>query len=191
MKKGKIIALALAAGITFMGAGYAAWTDSVTIQSTVATGKLQVDIDRTSTATFANITNTDNDNVASAGVGDITEIDANKGVKVTFDNLYPGATGHAEIYLDNISTIPVKFDDALTVLDMPSNSELDELVFTSKLVVNGTEYDLSTVDLSTLTVNKETDMKVIIDVELPDGATGTEGASVDFEFEPHFKQFNQ
>lgn len=42
MKKNKIIALALAAAITSMGAGYAAWQDSVTIQSQVKTGSLDV-----------------------------------------------------------------------------------------------------------------------------------------------------
>jgi hypothetical protein len=42
MKKGKVIALALAAAITSMGAGYAAWQDSVTIQSQVNTGSLDV-----------------------------------------------------------------------------------------------------------------------------------------------------
>ncbi|MCM1990232.1 hypothetical protein [Oceanirhabdus seepicola] len=42
MKKGKIIALALVGAITFMGAGYAAWQDSVTIESQVNTGSLDV-----------------------------------------------------------------------------------------------------------------------------------------------------
>lgn len=42
MKKGKIMALALAGAITFMGVGYAAWQDNVTIKSEVSTGNLDV-----------------------------------------------------------------------------------------------------------------------------------------------------
>jgi hypothetical protein len=43
MKKGRLMAFALAAGITLMGAGYAQWNDAVTINATVNTGIVDVD----------------------------------------------------------------------------------------------------------------------------------------------------
>ncbi len=42
MKKRSILSLVLAGALITMGAGYAAWTDSITIQSTVATGDVSV-----------------------------------------------------------------------------------------------------------------------------------------------------
>jgi hypothetical protein len=44
LKKSKLIALALAGSITLMGAGYAAWQDSVQIRATVSTGHLNVEM---------------------------------------------------------------------------------------------------------------------------------------------------
>lgn len=57
MQKRRFVALALAAALTTMGVGYAAWTDSVTINATVATGDLNVPMYVNSTSeAFSTIT---------------------------------------------------------------------------------------------------------------------------------------
>lgn len=43
MKKVKFLALAMVFAIMLMGVGYAAWTDTITVNTTVATGNLDVD----------------------------------------------------------------------------------------------------------------------------------------------------
>lgn len=111
MKKVKFVALVLSAAVMIMGAGYAAWNETVTINNTVETGELSVALGNGSVNVFKNIS----DGAEPAGMPariaeatlDAAAADKNvENVKVT--NLYPGAHVHISIPLTNDGSIPVK-----------------------------------------------------------------------------------
>ena len=57
MRKPKFLALALVVAIMLMGAGYAQWTDVLTIENTVTTGDMNVEfVDQSSSAFDGNYT---------------------------------------------------------------------------------------------------------------------------------------
>jgi hypothetical protein len=107
MKRTKVLALVLAVSIMLMGAGYAAWTDSFTVQNTVTTSKLDMQIDN---AYFY-----DGDNLGEPQrawtEATIVSRDANSLV-VTASDLYPGADVRLDIYASNHSNVPVNFTSA-------------------------------------------------------------------------------
>lgn len=109
MKKARFLALALVVAVMMVGAGYAWWTDSTTIQSTVSTGELNVDVQ------WASITNPQYTGGTVTGGLNRNE-DPNK-IVVNFTDLYPtkyDATSatFARIHFSvvNKGTIPVKLD---------------------------------------------------------------------------------
>jgi predicted ribosomally synthesized peptide with SipW-like signal peptide len=129
MKKTKVIALVLCAAIMLMGAGYAYWSDTLTINNTVSTGELNVVFDN---ANGANVTRGGDDQsgyipgtnkgkwyyeayVKHEGLngGTITTItDGGKTVNTVVTNMYPGA--YAQYYgtIVNKGTIPAVFNNA-------------------------------------------------------------------------------
>lgn len=104
MKRSKILGLGLAAAIGLVGAGYASWTDSLTITNNVETGNLNVEF---IAPNFSSI---------EASASDYVVVDPvvrnTKTVDFTFKNLYPGATFRTLTEVQNKGTIPVKFDKA-------------------------------------------------------------------------------
>lgn len=102
MKKGKIIAVALAVGITFMGAGYAYWTQDLTINSSVDTGDLEVHFEDP-----ANVQEEDQDQPwAEAKV-----IDDGYGMTIEWIDVYPGVENRLEFNLANKGTLAAFVDD--------------------------------------------------------------------------------
>lgn len=109
MKKTRILALAVVVAVMLMGAGYAAWTDRLTISNTVGTGELNVKF------TEASLQGVEADTVyiqPSAAFAD-------KNVTLTVGNLYPGAAAKFNGKFVNNGTIPAvinkvdfNFDDA-------------------------------------------------------------------------------
>lgn len=110
MKKTTFVALTLSAAIMVMGAGYAAWTESVTINNTVSTGNLSVQTLDGTVDVFQNAT----DIAEPAGIArTATAIANNTGdalETVTVTNLYPGAHVHVTVPVQNDGTIPVTID---------------------------------------------------------------------------------
>jgi len=105
MKK-KILALTMASAIMIMGAGYAAWNDSVRVNATVSTGNVDVDwhwqgwhADEHGVYT----TNATGNSVRSAD---------GKGYTITLGNMYPGAVAKWDAQMINNGTLPVKFVSA-------------------------------------------------------------------------------
>lgn len=113
MKKQKVIAVALAAAITVMGAGYAGWTETVTINNTVETGKLSVAL-ANGTVSVTDGTSDVSDSLSrTAEAIAVVTGDANvANVEVT--NLYPGAVVTVTIPVTNDGTIPVLVETAMT-----------------------------------------------------------------------------
>lgn len=97
MKKLKIIIASLAISMIFLGVGYAAWTDSLSISNTVKTGTFDINFKGGTVAW-----NSDNNNVAQGYV----TIDENGKAIVTLENLYPNAVATITIKVKNDGTIP-------------------------------------------------------------------------------------
>ncbi|MCT4607112.1 MAG: SipW-dependent-type signal peptide-containing protein [Marinisporobacter sp.] len=112
MKKTKFLALVLAVAVMMMGAGYAAWNETVTINNTVETGEVDVALLKDGSKT--EVKNEDNCDIEHAGTGvmvennDKTSTENKATVKLT--NLYPGAVVDVTIPVKNNGSIPVKLD---------------------------------------------------------------------------------
>lgn len=108
MKKTKLIALTLVVAIMMMGAGYAAWTDTLEITGTVNTGQLDV--------CFVDLSNNFevvpdahmNGNVQYSAID--SEL-MNRAI-ITINDVYPGSKFDVNLKIKNNSTMPVKIDQA-------------------------------------------------------------------------------
>jgi len=120
MKKTKLIALTMVIAIMMIGAGYAAWTDQLDINTTINTGKLDLQFDR-SLQDFEFEPNND------YMTGKVSYAKDNDGewdiANVTLSNLYPDAKAKVTLKIDNKSTIPVKM---LRITDERSWKDSDE-----------------------------------------------------------------
>lgn len=159
MKKTRFIALVLVAAVMLIGAGYAAWTDQLTITNTVNTGYLDVffvigegtEILEVSDYVEAYVTY---DYDTGEGVDNGPDI-----ANVIINNMYPGAEVFVELTIENDSTIPVivdpygftsNFGSALTV-------EAYELSYTdiygnSRVVTSPSEDPFTSYYKTTITV---------------------------------------
>ncbi len=106
MKKTRFIALALVVAIMLMGAGYAAWTDTMEIKTTVKTGHL--DVHFVDEASFVLADYTQGKVEYAKANNAVTKEENNWDVaKVELSNMYPGALSKVTLKMVNNSTIPV------------------------------------------------------------------------------------
>jgi len=111
MKRTKFLILALVVAIMMLGAGYAAWTDTLTITSTVETGTLDFELgDTAQINVYRNGNGDPEDPAVVPREASYNRIDENTAT-VTITNLYPGARAVVTIPYTNLSTIPVKVDN--------------------------------------------------------------------------------
>jgi predicted ribosomally synthesized peptide with SipW-like signal peptide len=208
MKKVRVLGLAIAAAMTLTGAGYAYWNDSVTINSTVNTGKLEAKFDTTKTMiTFSNNINT-NRNVAMGDVVyDVPEHNGDRAAaaryaNVTLNNLYPGATADIELKIVNDSTIPVKLAD----IAFTNQSVFDATKATIRVDFDYNEDGVKdyTID-NILSDTAKTQLEKLNNVEIAAGKDVTikahvsisvdlqndENKTLNFIIAPTFQQFNK
>lgn len=177
MKGSKFIALALAAGITLMGAGYAAWNETATINHTVSTGELDITLSN-GTATFngeEGHTILHEDDVFAVGN---VKTSTDNVVNIDLDNLYPGLTIDVEIPIANTGSIPVKID--------PAKVDVSE-----ELVVTGAPAWLTITEKNapeTLYVG-ESDKFITFKITVGDNAPENE-LDVQFTLDTNYVQFN-
>ena len=106
MKKIKYLVLSMVVAIALVGAGYAAWTDNILINTQVNTGMLDLSyVDIADELVLPEYV-TGNVGYAQDQSGDN---DWDK-AKVTLSNLYPGAKASVMLKIQNNSTIPVKMN---------------------------------------------------------------------------------
>lgn len=122
MKKAKFMALALAGAITLMGAGYASWTDSLTITNTVKTGELSTNF--VTTGTGAPTVTQLNDNGASAYVNVQPVTAAAKTLDMVVTNLYPGAGFQFSARFNNDGTIPAVITPTISTAQVGTEPKL-------------------------------------------------------------------
>ena len=218
MKKTKFIALAVAAAVMLMGAGYAYWSEQVVITNTVTTGNLDVDIVDPNAATFyyqGNATTGTLDNVyAQADITTDPDVDADDQDELTvnFTDLYPGSYGEVRVPIHNTGTMAVKLDSPIIVFE----DDFDESSWLGHVDVRYTATGSANSDPITLTrsvvngvVRYTFPEEVILEPEefasftLRATLPATVGADtplfrnqdesrddLSFTFQPHFSQFN-
>lgn len=118
MKKTRFLILALVVAVMLVGAGYAWWSESVQISSTVNTGYLDVDAQNPTAYTeflSGNLLGKDiylpDNNYSKAGIAFVPSTDSQNdddSVTVTFSDMYPGSKGTAKFDIINNSTMGVK-----------------------------------------------------------------------------------
>lgn len=124
MKKVRFLAISLVVALMLMGAGYAYWTDSVDIVTTVKTGTFDVRFAGEKGVTFVTGTSTsgnpgnefawDGYGVNAVASGSVSYPDENTAT-VTLNNLYPGVEGEIMFAIKNTGSVPAKFASASVV----------------------------------------------------------------------------
>lgn len=124
MKKSKFLVFALALAIMLVGAGYAAWSETVTITNNVETGNLSVALANGTVAVYPTVSATAVDGLTNRTATATASTDGDKNTAtVTVTNLYPGARAVVDIPIANDGTIPVKIG-ASGVANNNSNTNL-------------------------------------------------------------------
>ena len=146
MKRIGLLALALVLALGALGVGYAAWTDQVTIEGTVKTGTLSLDVVGYS---GTHVYKTADDGVhverwqnedgshpegdfgeligwAGARPGDPTADE--KDVVVTFHNIFPCVEFEANVKLHCFGTVPIEVKAELMPLDEATEALMTEIL---------------------------------------------------------------
>lgn len=130
MRKVKFMAMVMVAALMLMGVGYAAWTDTLILNTTVETGKLEVDFK--AAPAFSAVSDYVETHTATAA-GDDT-------YTVSLGKLYPGATATLTFTAVNNGTMGVQ-----ELLKFSNPTAGDTLTLSNlKVKVNGdTDTDLA------------------------------------------------
>lgn len=202
MKKTRFIAMVLAVAVMLIGAGYAWWSETVTLNTDVTTGVLDMDIVSFEHEESQDVT------VRSANGSIGLDEDDTDSLDVFIENLYPGAYGKAIIGIQNNSTMEVKIParslvastvsggfenvgDYLQVSIVPSFND-DELADDPQInstlqYIPGNGYQTR----DDITIQPEEILYVIIDASLAWSDTNLEGELFEITVNPTFVQFNQ
>lgn len=198
MKKTKLIALTLVVAIMMVGAGYAAWTDQLDINTTVNTGRLDLHFVDEAVLNLADHV-TGNVGYEKDGSGDNDWDIAN----VTLSNLYPGAVAKVTLKIQNNSTIPVKMNK---IIDTRSANWGDNGVNFNQIGASLRFFNSTGTPLAfdnTTTYANPWEPNHLANTELPVGGYATlsftftasdnidENATFTFNPQATFKQFNQ
>lgn len=202
MKKSRFLVLVLVVSIMMMGAGYAYWTDAVTLTTTVNTGNLEVLFDTAGTTnnvrTFA-VTPVNGQNAVATGTVTFTD-DRNASIAVA--NLFPGASGSTSLSVINNSTIPVKLVD-MGFTPTTTGINTSEVIVSATISSASLAQPITVPNVLNLTANQVNaingaiipagaDCTITFNFSMPFGTTetGSENGSYSFNVSPEFRQFN-
>jgi len=183
MRKSRFLVLALVVAVMMMGAGYAAWTEQVTITNNVCTGELDVDLQAgglVDTYSAAGIL----DNTYATGDYTVDAADANKAT-VTVEGLYPGAIVEVSIPVKNVGTLKAKED--LTISPVAPDGLPAWLTCTNIQAPDELDVDEIGNITYTLTCSAAADESVMAELI---GETGGTLPAVEFDVVANYKQFN-
>lgn len=150
MKKFKALIGVIALSSLLIGAGYAGWTETVTLANTVETGKFCVKI--------ADVEVVSKGQIGSGGLDDLIKTkyeNTDDGHKVTFDieNLHPGAEVKYEVSFENLGSIDAIIDGVDVSLGMESRkTETSNLVDKLEIYINDQTEAFSLEELEQLEV---------------------------------------
>lgn len=131
MKKTKLLALTLVVALMMMGAGYAYWTEALTIKTTVDTGDLNV--------VFNEPANVLNESIYQPNA-DCSVYEGGKGMSINFLEVYPGLKNTIEFTLENHGTLGAYVDEFRFApnSDRATYAKLDQILVNSVTVGNAT-----------------------------------------------------
>ncbi|MBZ9689203.1 hypothetical protein G9F72_023165 [Clostridium estertheticum] len=110
MKKTRVIIAAAMVTTMLVGAGYASWTDALKVTSTVTTGSLNVQYDKSKCEVMVFEGDSKYFKPTLAKIED-------KNMEVTVENMYPGTAVGIRSRMNNIGSIPVVFDNAVVTFN--------------------------------------------------------------------------
>lgn len=217
MKRFKYIASALVLSTALMGAGYAFWTNSVTLTGYVNAGDLNVDFVNQGATSRPPIQKKYPDCGISVNDYSTAKIlhNNNKSTTLSIDNMYPGITAWFRFKIKNTGSIPANIND-ITIANNKSSSSLNENLTLSgsyevycadgsKKRISGypvTDSFESTFGDLESTINSllqdiQLDVGEFITLEisitLPDDeytGNNTKGQNIEFDMQFNFKQWN-
>ena len=153
MKKTRFIAVALVVAVMLMGAGYAYWSDTLTIENTVKTGEFDLEfqfpggddgVTYNNGTCYADYVNYQSpSNTSPGGESGINIVNDKNTLEFMFTNYYPGAGAYCRFRIVNTGTVPATLKSL--VRDNVDGSEiLDEALqyHVKKIVIkraDGTE----------------------------------------------------
>lgn len=123
MRKPVFIAATLALAIAVMGAGYAAWSENITINNDLQTGDLRIEFVQAGLHPW--ISGFDNTLTSPAKIN-TTITHGPKITYVSISNLYPGATALFETRIENLGSIPA-VADGVEVIFPNATAQTDKL----------------------------------------------------------------
>jgi hypothetical protein len=133
MKKNRFLIGVLVLALMLMGAGYAAWSQTFTVQATVNTGELALTVTAELDEDKSNFNGRYMDVIFDENNVDATTGDSEDGGDNTFtvdiENIYPGAKIVYKVIVTNDGTMPIKLDK------QPINDNLS-LGYDGKLDIN-------------------------------------------------------
>lgn len=209
MKRTKFIMLALVVALVLMGAGYAAWTQVFTINSTVSTGELSVSVAETHVVEVLNA-----DGITYSPATSTNSPDLNLGVTLsppannsssltyTFSKIYPGTRLTSTITFTNDGSMETKtaYNDALGSITNYGNQlctdleiKVDGAVVSHGLSADEMKHNIANAiatAIGNIPVGEHKD--IIITQELPIGSTnGTENLTMGWVASLSFEQYNK
>lgn len=111
MKKTKFILGTMVLSLGLLGTGYAYWTDSLQVNTTVETGKFNLEFDPLYTANYTY--DSEGNCVDAEYVKSRITMDKNhQAMNLKVDNMYPGSTVNFYYNVTNESTIPMILDSS-------------------------------------------------------------------------------
>lgn len=193
MKKSRFLALVLVVAVMMMGAGYAYWTQNLTITNTIKTGVLDVVF-------------TDPDLEIDTYMDDDSDIDlnGNHGLTLSLVDAYPGAEVTVYFTLDNEGTMEAN----VRGFEIADGAVKAELVLCKSITVDNTTTDFSegttlAEALEDLNINvedeNEVDVEMVIQID-PDANSdstsalyleeGSETPAISFTINATVHQYN-
>jgi len=170
MKKHKILVVALALCVMLTGAGYAYWTQTLTIDNTVNTGNMDVD--------FICAGDDDwDDGYISGNHSDLVDLAIARSSdkqKLTFtvDNFYPGAGASLDFVVKNTGTVAAKI------------SQVTGSVTENPALCNALNYEFNKVVVVRNGNRQELDIQEVFATNVADLASGLTGALDDIILQP-------
>jgi len=202
MKKTKLIALTLVVAIMMVGAGYAAWTDTLKMDMNVNTGHLDVHyVDIADEVTFLEGSDLYMDTNTSYSQ-DLEGLQNDwDNALVTINKAYPGAKFNIKLKMKNNSTMPVKL---ASLTSDPANYAQWHSVGLGAASLNIEYYDGNNNLKTKVYMNPfepaqwandqnivPVDGYMVMNLNFTGGEYLNEDATYNLNFTPTFEQFNQ
>ena len=180
MKKSGILAVALAAGISLMGAGYAAWETQLNINATATTGNFDIQMADGTVGVYTSASATSEDGVTHTLKTATVSLPDKHTETVTVNNLYPGAVVKVSIPVANVGSIEARLANGESLLNI--SDEAKAILGTPDV------YAPPTLAATTGTGN------ITVEFTVPTGtpeSTVPQNTPVTFSVNPNYVQFNQ